>query len=107
MIEFLRAVDSLRATDAENFSIASVTRQPTPAYGGADKDRRDETIESIRQVDDHTVEIRLGAMRSGYVYEFRLRNLVPEGQLFHPAQAFYTLNVIPGDQTSSDDPNSN
>ena len=107
VIEFLRAVDSQRATDAENFSIASVTRQPTPAYGGADKDRRNETIESIRQVDDHTVEIRLGAMRSGYVYEFRLRNLVPEGQLFHPAQAFYTLNVIPGDQTSSDDPNSN
>jgi hypothetical protein len=34
-------------------------------------------------------------MRPGFVYELRLKNLAPGGGDFHPAEAHYTLRVVP------------
>ena len=34
-------------------------------------------------------------LRPGFVYEFRLKNLTPGGGDFHPAEAYYTLRVVP------------
>jgi hypothetical protein len=34
-------------------------------------------------------------MRPGFVYELRLKNLAADGGDFHPAEAHYTLRVLP------------
>jgi hypothetical protein len=45
--------------------------------------------------DARTVMLRLAEMRPGFVYELRLKNLTPGGSDFYPAEAHYTLNVVP------------
>lgn len=91
-IEFTQAVSPDRAGDAANYAISSYRREVTPAYGGPDVDRRQETIESIEVAGDaRSVRLRLRAPRRGFLYEFQLRNLVDAGQQFFPAEAYYTL----------------
>ncbi|MDG2382685.1 MAG: c-type cytochrome [Pirellulaceae bacterium] len=94
-LTFVCPVDPQRAVNPKNYAVESVTRTATPAYGGADHDRRQETIRELRMVDEKTVEIFFEQLRTGFVYEFRLRNLSKDQQMFYPAEAYYTLNQIP------------
>ena len=94
-LTFVRPVDRQRAANPKNYAVESVTRTATPAYGGADRDRRQEAIRELRMVDEKTVEIFFEQLRVGFVYEFRLRNLSKDQQMFYPAEAYYTLNQIP------------
>jgi hypothetical protein len=41
------------------------------------------------------VILKLAEMRCGFVYDLRLKNLAPCGGEFHPAEAYYTLRVVP------------
>jgi hypothetical protein len=94
-IDFFRPVDRDRATSAESYTIQSYRRESTPAYGGRDLDRRTEQVKSVTISDNaRRVTVRLSELRPGFVYEFRLKNLSPEGD-FHPAEAHYTLRVVP------------
>jgi mono/diheme cytochrome c family protein len=95
-LEFFRPIDRALARRIENYSIQSYRREATPAYGGADRDRRTEkVIAADVSTDARRVTLKLAALRPGFVYELRLKNLTPGGGDFHPAEAYYTLNVIP------------
>jgi mono/diheme cytochrome c family protein len=95
-IEFTQPVSPDRAREAGNYSVSSYRRVATPAYGGADRERRQERIQEV-ELDEsgRRVRLRLESLRKGAVYEFHVRNLAGSGELFFPAEAHYTLRVIP------------
>jgi cytochrome c553 len=95
-IDFFRPIDRELAERTENYTIQSYRREPTPAYGGPDRDRRSEKVTGIVvSRDSRTVMVKLTEMRPGFVYELRLKNLARGSGDFHPAEAHYTLNVVP------------
>jgi hypothetical protein len=95
-IAFTQPVDAQLAADVANYSLESFTRESTPAYGGDDKHRRAEKISSVVVADDRrSVLLKLDELRTGYVYEFHLKNLAGGDREFFPAEAYYTLNVVP------------
>lgn len=94
-LDFFRPVDRQRARDPANYRIESYRRQSTPAYGGPDLDRRAEVLAGIAVSEDaRQVRLTLPSLRAGFVYEFKLRNLSPDGGLFHPDEAHYTLRQL-------------
>ncbi|HTK73929.1 MAG TPA: c-type cytochrome, partial [Gemmataceae bacterium] len=94
-IDFFRPVDRDRAASAESYTVQSYRRESTPAYGGRDLDRRTEQVKNVTVSDDaRRVTLRFAELRPGFVYEFRLRNLSTDDR-FHPAEAHYTLRVVP------------
>ncbi|HIA19663.1 MAG TPA: hypothetical protein EYN70_09660 [Planctomycetaceae bacterium] len=95
-ILFTRPIDRKRAADLENYALISYTRVSTPAYGGTDQQRRvEKPVEIVVADDGMSVKLLLRQLREGFVYEFRLKNLAMSKQLFHPAEAYYTLRTIP------------
>ncbi len=95
-LDFFRPVDRTKAADSANYSLASYRREPTPSYGGPNLDRRIEKIDAIEvSPDAKRVTLRLAALRAGFLYEFQLKPLVRGKEMFHPAEAHYTLNTIP------------
>src|SRR5438045_924562 len=95
-IDFFKPVDRAKAADLASYSIQSYRRESTPAYGGPDLDRRNETISTAElSVDGKRVTLTLPELRRGHVYEVRTKNLAPGGAMFHPDEAHYTLNQIP------------
>lgn len=103
-LEFTRPVDPVASGKLENYAIQSYRRQATPAYGGPDLDRRTETPTSVSVTPAQPtpvfhapifVTLHFDSLRPGFVYEFKLKNLAPGGGEFYPAEAFYTLRVIP------------
>jgi len=96
VVEFTSPVDPGRAGDLANYTLASYTRISTPAYGGNDSQRRVESIRAIQVATDaRSVNLVVGKMRPGFVYELNLRNLATDRGDFFPSQAHYTLRVIP------------
>ena len=96
-IDFCQPVDPARAARRENYTVQSYRREATPAYGGPDLERRTEKVSSVRVFHDaRRVTLELPALRTGFVYEFRLKNLAPHGGPFHPDEAHYTLRARPG-----------
>jgi cytochrome c553 len=95
-LDFFRPVDPAKAKDAANYNIASYRRESTPAYGGPNLDRRSEKVAALELAPDaKRVTLKLADLRPGFLYEFQLRPLVRGKELFHPAEAHYTLNQIP------------
>ena len=95
-LEFFQPVEEQRASDPASYRIESYRRESTPAYGGPDLDRRQETISAIEVArDGRHVRLTLPHLREGYVYEFKLRNLSRDGKVFHPDEAHYTLRFLP------------
>jgi hypothetical protein len=89
-------IDPKRAVDPQRFRLDSYTREATPQYGGADQQRRQETIAGIGyEADRQLVHVRVERLRPGFVYELSLESLAPEGEPFFPAEAHYTLHAIP------------
>jgi hypothetical protein len=95
-IEFTQPVDSRLASDPASYSISSYRRISTPAYGGPDMDRKSHAVRrATLAVDRLSATITLDELRSGFVYELRLANLAGSGDVFHPAEAHYTLRNVP------------
>jgi mono/diheme cytochrome c family protein len=96
-IAFTQSVDAKLAADVASYSLESYTRESTPAYGGEDLHRRVEKIAGVSVAEDRrNVKLKLDELRpGGYVYEFHLKNLAGPKAVFFPAEAYYTLNVIP------------
>jgi cytochrome c553 len=95
-IDFFRPIDRELAGRIESYTIQSYRREPTPAYGGPDRDRRTEKGTGVDvSRDARTVTLKLAEMRPRFVYQLRLKNLAPGGGDFHPAEAHYTLNMVP------------
>lgn len=94
-ITFTRPVNRKQGANPDNYNIVSATRKSTPAYGGDDIHRRGEAIQQISLAPDaQSVTIQLEDLREGYVYEFRLKNLVSASETFYPAEAYYSLTRI-------------
>lgn len=101
-ITFTQPVDTQLAADPASYSVESFTRVSTPAYGGEDKERRAEKITAVELAPDRrSVLLKFKELRpGGYVYEFHVKNLAGDDmagkdQEFFPAEAYYTLNVVP------------
>ena len=99
-IEFTRQVHPEIATRSDSYQISSYQRISTPAYGGPDRDRREETVREVTlDADRRRVRLRLGKeqLRAGFVYDIHVRNLAGPNEVFHPADAYYTLRAIPAE----------
>jgi glucose/arabinose dehydrogenase len=96
-LDFTQPVDGKLAADAKNYSLASYTRESTPAYGGPDKNRRAEKISRVElSADRRRATLHIDELRTGFVYEFHVKNLAVNGDAtFFPAEAYYTLNRVP------------
>lgn len=95
-IDFTRPVNRQLASEISNYSIESYRREPTPAYGGPDLERRKERITRVSVSGDGlAVTLSLPDLRPGYVYEFHLKNLAPDEGTFFPSEAYYTLRKVP------------
>jgi hypothetical protein len=94
-IQFTALVDRALAADSTNYAISSYRRVSTPAYGGPDVDRREETIRGVTVSSDaRQATLDLAELREGFVYEFHLRKLAGD-ELFFPDEAYYTLRKKP------------
>lgn len=94
-ITFTQPIDRNKAADKSNYSISSATRDSTPAYGGNDRDRRVEKIDSIEvAADNQSVLLKLKDLRAGFVYDFQLKSIAAGDDRFFPAEAYYSLNTI-------------
>ena len=97
-ISFTAPVDAARAALLENYLIQSATRVSTTSYGGADRERRTDRITSVEVANDRmSVVLKVEALRVGFVYDIRLRNLTVDDGVFFPAEAYYTLRTIPAE----------
>jgi hypothetical protein len=95
-IDFTSPIDREQAAMLDSYAISSYTRTSTPAYGGDDHDRRQEKLKAVTVSNDHlSVHLTLNELRAGFVYELRLQSLAPGGTEFFPAEAYYTLRVVP------------
>jgi hypothetical protein len=95
-IDFTRPVDHAAASKADSYSISSYRRESTPAYGGPDLERRSEAVRAVELSSGaRRARLKLDKLREGFVYEIRLRNLAPDGALFHPDEAHFTLRKSP------------
>lgn len=97
-IHFTTVVDAQRASELENYSVQSATRVSTTSYGGGDLDRRTDRITSVVVAEDRmSVQLNLEALREGFVYDVKIRNLTERDSIFFPAEAYYTLRTIPAE----------
>ncbi len=96
ILDFTAPIDPDKASQPGNYSVSSYTRVSTPAYGGEDQDRRQEQVAGVRVANaGQQVEIQIDDLRAGFVYELHLKNLAAGDGEFFPAEAHYTLRVIP------------
>ncbi|EAQ80443.1 PA14 domain-containing protein [Blastopirellula marina] len=97
VIRFTQPINAPAAADKRSYTLNSYRRQSTPAYGGDDIDSRPETIDLLEvSADKREVRLRLEELRAGFVYELHVDDSVAgEGKKLFPAEAHYTLNVIP------------
>jgi cbb3-type cytochrome oxidase cytochrome c subunit len=96
-IDFTGPVDRRAAERTTSYAVESFRRIATPAYGGPDVDRRAEPVRAVElSADGLQAQLRLDEPRPGFVYELRLKPLGPAGEALHPAEAYYTLRVVPG-----------
>ncbi len=97
-ILFTAPVDAQRAMNLENYSVQSATRVSTTSYGGSDQQRRTDRLTAVKLAEDrHSVRLTVEALRAGFVYDIRIRNLNADDSTFFPAEAYYTLRTIPAE----------
>jgi len=93
---FTQPIDPVKGTTRENYVLTSYRRLPTSSYGGPNLDTRTERIVSLTlSKDARRATLILPELRIGFVYALRLRNLSMSGQLFHPAEAYYSMGPLP------------
>ncbi|RCS47685.1 hypothetical protein DTL42_14295 [Bremerella cremea] len=93
-IRFTQQIDPSLGSLPSNFTVASYTRESTPAYGGNDKERRLENVTSAQvSADRLAITITLESpLREGFVYEIFLDNEVAgQGKTMWPKEAHYTV----------------
>jgi hypothetical protein len=96
VLDFFQPIAPKLGERTDSYAIQSYRREATPAYGGPDRDRRTEKVIGVNVSSDaRRVTLKLAEMRPGFVYELRLKNLALGGGDFHPAEAYYTLRVVP------------
>ena len=93
---FTGAVQKSAAAKRANYVVEAYRRESTPQYGGDDLDRTTVHVRAVEpSADGWEVRLRCDTLRAGFVYEFHLEHLAPEGTVFFPDEAHYTLKRIP------------
>ena len=101
-IDFTQPLDHKGADNHKHYSIISYRRIPTPAYGGTDVDEKAGHVKKVKVSDDATrVTLKLDAMRAGHVYELRVEEIAPEGEIV-PGRG--VLHLTAGAVTSATKP---
>ncbi|MBS0210465.1 MAG: hypothetical protein JSS27_16095 [Planctomycetes bacterium] len=96
-LEFTGEIDAARAGRREVYAVSSYRRVSTPAYGGENIDERTERVSAVKVSDDRRrVHLRVDHLRAGHVYELRVGAVGATDEPLFPAEAIYTLRVIPG-----------
>ncbi|TWT32830.1 c-type cytochrome [Blastopirellula retiformator] len=97
LVRFTQPIDAAKAAAKSNYTLHSYRRESTPAYGGDDIDSRPEIIDAIQvSADRKQVRLRLPELRAGFVYQLHIDPTVAgAGKKLFPAEAHYTLGVIP------------
>jgi len=107
-LEFTHEIDAAAALAPHSYRVWSHTYEYHPDYGCPEIDKREEPVTAVEPVDDHTVRIRLGELRSGgegYVYSISMPGVrsaavdgAPSRPLLHDA-AYYTVQkTVSGDR---------
>ena len=98
-LEFTSAVDPDTASRPESYELTSFTYRRTAKYGSPEVDHQRHRISRAAVSDDRrSVALTVQGLREGYVHELHLGGVrSAEGQPLLHAEAYYTLNVIPGD----------
>ncbi len=95
-IEFTGSIDGKQAKQARRYSVLSYRRISTPAYGGENVDERAEHVKKVEVAPDaNLVNLHLDTMCAGHVYEIRVDIAAADGRPLFPAEAYYTLRVVP------------
>jgi mono/diheme cytochrome c family protein len=95
-IDFTGPVSAEAARNPKNYALLAYRRISTPAYGGSNVDEHTpKVVKAEPGADSRQVTLTLDGLRKGFVYEIRVVNLSPSNELFHPAEAYYTLRKIP------------
>ncbi len=98
-LEFTSAVDPDTASRPESYELTSFTYHRFEKYGSPEVDHQRHRITRAAVSDDRrSVALTVQGLREGYVHELHLAGVRSAGgqPLLHD-QAYYTLNVIPGD----------
>ena len=98
-LECTSAVDPDTASRPESYELTSFTYHRVEKYGSPEVDHQRHRISRAAVSDDRrSVALTVQGLREGYVHELHLAGVRSAGgqPLLHD-QAYYTLNVIPGD----------
>jgi azurin/glucose/arabinose dehydrogenase len=96
-ITFTRPVDRETAADPSNYDISGFTYHYHSTYGSDVINRQSAPITRLKvAADGRSVRIAADSLRSGYIHEIQLQNLMSESgvPLLHNV-GYYTLNRIP------------
>lgn len=97
-LTFTQPVKAAAARNPANYSLISYTYNYHSKYGGEEIDNRTLKITAARPAKDGlSVDLRVTGLREGYVHELDAAKLTNrQGHPLLHAQAYYTLNQIPG-----------
>jgi len=95
-VTFTCPVDPALASDADRYHVLCYRRASTPEYGGPNLDEQTCRVQvAAVAADGLGVRLAISPWKAGFVYELRVSGLVPAGQRFFPAEAYYTLKAVP------------
>lgn len=86
---------STAAQDPDTYTFQSYTYQSRWAYGGPQENKRAETVTEVRLTGPRTVNVTLGRLAAGRVYQLNLPELVSgAGSKLHNRSFCYTANRL-------------
>lgn len=95
-VHFTRPVLAALAGDARYYRVLCYRRASTPEYGGPNLEEQTCRVKVVcTSPDSSSVRLAVSPWKPGFVYELRAIGLVPAGERFFPAEAHYTLKVLP------------
>ena len=95
-VHFIRPINQALAGEADRYHVRCYRRASTPEYGGPNLDEQTCQVEIARvSPDGMSVRLTLRPWKAGFVYELRASGLMPAGERFFPAEAYYTLKRVP------------
>lgn len=105
-ISFTQPIDAELGRNPTNYQVTTFTHIYHGAYGGPEVDRTTPAIERVDLSEDRKVAIlELEQVKLGHVHEFDLSKLRSSAgdPLLH-AQAYYTVNQVPQEETTDPTP---
>ncbi|MGB1131170.1 MAG: Ig-like domain-containing protein, partial [Haloferula sp.] len=101
-VEYTKPIDTAFASEPGNFTVKQWTYTPTAEYGGVKQDQSTLSVsESALSPDGRTVRLVVPGLKEGYVHHLSADLPSAAGETLWSAEAWYTLNAIPGDPSGN------